>query len=150
MLSSSMAESRSAWRSGLGRRSISRRVAAIGGDGAGDAGFGEGFVELVGTDAATAVDGEVPGDADEPDAEVADGGKILLVFKDAEEGVLDDVFGFGTVAENGMGNAEEQAGVGLDERRDVRLRGSFCGDKRHVPIPFPVAGQLQPTARSHD
>ncbi len=122
----------------------------VGGNGAGDEGGGEGFVELVGTDATAAVDGEVPGDADEPDAKVADGGKLFLVFEHAEEGVLDDVFGFGTVAEDGMGDAEEQGRVSLDERGEVRLRCGFLGDKRHVPMPFPVAGQLQPTARRHD
>ena len=50
----------------------------VGGNGVGDEGFGEGFVELVGADAAAAVDGEVPGDADEPDAEVADCGELEL------------------------------------------------------------------------
>ena len=48
----------------------------VGGDGVGDEGFGEGFVELVGTDAAAAIDGQVPGDADQPDAEVADFGEL--------------------------------------------------------------------------
>ncbi len=118
----------------------------IGGDGAGDEGFGEGFVELIGADAATAVDGEVPGDADEPDAEVADGGELLLVFEDAEEDVLDDVFRLGAVAEDGVGDAKEQAGVRLDERGQGGLRWSISGDKRHVPMPFPVAGEVQPTA----
>jgi hypothetical protein len=65
-----------------------------GGCGAGDEGGGEVVVELVGTDAAAAVDGEVPGDADVPDAEVADGREIELVgfagvLQNAEEGVLD-------------------------------------------------------------
>ena len=36
----------------------------VGGGGAGDERFGEGLVELVGTDAAAAVDGQVPSDAD--------------------------------------------------------------------------------------
>ncbi len=148
MLSSSMAERSRAWRSGLGRRSISRRMAAIwrASERAWSAGMewatrdcGEGFVELVGADAAAAVDGEVPGDADEPDAEVADVGELELMFENAEEDVLDDVFGLGAVAEDGVGDAEEQRGVGLDERGQVGLRCGFRGDKRHVPSPFPVA-----------
>ncbi len=109
------------------------------GDAVRDEGGGEGFIELVGADAAAAVDGEIPGDADEPDAEVTDGGELFLVFEDAEEGVLDDVFGLGAVAEDGVGDAEEQAGIGVDERGEVRLRCGFRGDKCHVPSPFPLA-----------
>jgi len=122
----------------------------VGRGGVSDEGGGEGLVELVGADAAAAVDGEVPSDADEPDAKVADGGEFLFVFENAEKGVLHDVFGFGAIAEDGVGDAEEQAGIGLDERGDVRLRCGFLGDKCHVPMPFPVAGQFQPTARRHD
>ena len=86
---------------------------------------GEGVVHLVGTDAAAAVEREVPGDAHEPDAEVADFGKRALVFHDADEGVLHGVLGLGGVAEDGVGDAEEERGVGLDERGEggVRLGG---------------------------
>ncbi len=111
----------------------------VGGCGVGDEGRGEGLVELVGADAAAAVDGEVPGDANEPDAEVADGGELLFVFEYAQEDVLDYIFGFGAVAEDGVGDTKEQRGVGLDERGQVGLRCCFRGDKRHVPSPFPVA-----------
>jgi hypothetical protein len=37
------------------------------------------------------------------------------MFEDAEEYVLDYVFGLGAVAEDGVGDAEEQCRVGLDE-----------------------------------
>ena len=70
----------------------------VGGDGGGDERVGEELVHLVGADAAAAVESEVPCDADEPDAEVADVGQGLLVLEDADEGVLNDVFGFSAVA----------------------------------------------------
>ena len=117
----------------------------VGGCGVGDEGGGELVVELVGTDAAAAVDGEVPGDADEPDAEVADGREIELVglggvLEDAEEGVLDDVFGLGGVAEDGVGDAEEERGVGVDEGGEIGLRCcKVRGDQSHGPSPFPLA-----------
>jgi hypothetical protein len=93
----------------------------VGGEVGGNEGLGEEGVDLVGADAALAIEGEVPGDADEPGAEVADGGELVLVLEDAEEGVLDDVFGFGTVAEDGVGDAEEERGVGGDEGGEVEL-----------------------------
>jgi hypothetical protein len=37
------------------------------------------------------------------------------MFEYAEEDVLDYVFGLGAVAEDGVGHAEEQRGVGVDE-----------------------------------
>ncbi len=60
----------------------------VGGDGGCDERGREGLVKLVGADAAAAIDGEVPGDADEPDAEVADGREVFFVFEYAEEGIL--------------------------------------------------------------
>jgi hypothetical protein len=93
----------------------------VGGEVGGDEGLGEEGIDLVGADAALAVEGEVPGDADEPGAEVADGGKLVLVLEDAEERVLDDVFGFGAVAEDGVSDAEEEGGVGGDEVGEVEL-----------------------------
>jgi hypothetical protein len=86
----------------------------VGGCGLGDEGGGELVVHLVGADAATTIDGEVPRDADEPDAEVTDGGEFKSMFEYAKEGVLDDVFGLGWVAEDGVGDAEEEGGVGVD------------------------------------
>jgi hypothetical protein len=85
---------------------------------------GEGRVDLVGADAAAAIESEVPGDADEPDAEVADGGELgvvgfLDVLQDPDEGVLDGVFGFGGIAQKGVGDAEEQRSVGVHQRREV-------------------------------
>jgi hypothetical protein len=102
----------------------------VGWDGACDEGGGEGVVDLVGADAAAAVECEVPGDADEPDAGVANGVLagcgvgLVLVLEDAEEGVLDHVFGLGAAAQDGVGDAEEQAGVGGDEGGDVERGGS--------------------------
>lgn len=114
----------------------------VGGRGSGDERVGEGLVELVGTDATAAVEGEVPGDADEPDAEVADGGKFALMFKDTEEDILDHVFGLGWVAEDGVGDAVEERGVGRDERGEIGLRwDGLGGDKCHVPFSFPVAAR---------
>jgi len=104
----------------------------VGGEGAGDEAFGEEVVHLLGTDAAAAVEGEVPGDADEPDAEVADGGELVLmcfalVLQDSDEGVLDGVFGFGAAAEDGVGDTKEEWGVVVDERREIDFRsGGLC------------------------
>ena len=94
----------------------------VGGEGAGDETLGEEIVHLLGADAAAAIEGEVPGDADEPDAEVEDGIEGVAAFEDADEGVLDNVFGLGTAAEDGVGDAEEEGGVGLDEGSEVRFR----------------------------
>ena len=94
----------------------------IGGHGGGEECVGEGLVELVGADAPSAVEGEVPGDADEPDAEVADGGELVLMFEYAEKDVLNNVFGLGGVAEDGVGDAVEERGVGRDERGEIGCR----------------------------
>ena len=96
---------------------------------------------------AAAIDGEIPGDANEPDAEVADGGRFevarfALVFEDAKEDILNDVFGLGWIAEDGVGDAVEQGGVGVDERGDGGLRcGRVLGGQGHGPSPFPVAAR---------
>jgi hypothetical protein len=106
-----------------------------GGGGGGDEGVGEERIHLVGTDASATVEGEVPGDADEPDAVVANGGEFVLVFEDADEGVLHDVFSLCGVAQDGVGDAEEERGVGFHEgcqigRRSFSFRGSQC----QVPV----------------
>lgn len=98
---------------------------AVGGHVPGGERAHEELVHLVGSDAAAAVEREVPGDADEPDAEVADVWECALVFHDANEGVLHDVFGFGGVAEDGVGDPEEEGGVGLDERGERGV--GLCG-----------------------
>jgi hypothetical protein len=90
----------------------------------GDERLGEERVHLVGADAAAAVEGEVPGNADEPGAEIADDGELSVVFEDADEDVLHGVLGFGLVAEDGVGYSEEERSVGFNERGEVRCRGS--------------------------
>ena len=74
---------------------------------------------LLRADAATAIEGEVPGDADEPDAEVANLVEGVAPFEDAEEGVLHDIFGLGAAAKDGVGDAKEEGGVGLGESGEV-------------------------------
>jgi hypothetical protein len=107
----------------------------VGGGGGGDEGVGEERVHLVGTDAAATVEGEVPGDADEPDAVVADGWELVLVFQDADEGVLHDVFGLCAVTQDGVGDAEEQSGVGFHEGCQIGGRSfSFRGSQCQVPV----------------
>jgi hypothetical protein len=94
----------------------------VGGEVGGYEGFYKAGFELAGADAAFAVEGEVPGDADEPDAEVFDLGELVAVLQDAEEGVLHGVFGLCAVPQDGMGNAEEERGVGFHESGEVDLR----------------------------
>src|SRR6202012_4192562 len=72
----------------------------VGGGVAGGGGEGEGLVELIGPDAAATIEREVPGDAHEPDAEVADVRERALMLHDTDEGVLHNVFGLGGVAED--------------------------------------------------
>jgi len=115
---------------------------AVGGKALRGEGLGEGFVELAGTDAAATVDGEVPCDAREPDAEIADGGQGVVMFEDADEDVLDDIFGFGGAAQDGVGDAEEQFGVCLNEGGEVDLPRALGGrywqaiflDQRHKSL----------------
>ena len=94
----------------------------IGGSGGGGEGFCEGVVELIGANATAAIQGEIPGDADEPDTHVADLWKGRLVLKHAEEGVLNDIFGIGSAAEDRVGDAKEEGRPGLDECGEVDLR----------------------------
>ena len=94
----------------------------VSGKGAGDEAFGEEVVHLLRTDAAAAIEGEVPGDPNEPDAEVADPIEGEAVFKDADEGVLDDVSGLGAAAEDGVGDAKGEGGVGPSEDREIKFR----------------------------
>ena len=54
----------------------------------------KGLVQLLRPDAPPAVDGEIPCNADQPDAQVTNGGQGPAMFEDADEGVLNDVFGF--------------------------------------------------------
>ena len=78
----------------VGERPVGRQIG-------GDQGGGEEIVHLGGPGAAGAVEGEVPGDADQPGAEVEDGTEQVPALEDADEGVLNDVLGFGRVAEDG-------------------------------------------------
>ena len=79
-------------------------------------------VGWAGPAAAEAIEGEVPRDANEPDAVVADAGQRCRPLEDTEEGVLNDVFGFGVGVKQGVGDAEEQRGVRLNERGEIDLR----------------------------
>ena len=80
----------------------------VGGEVVGDEVGGEVGVHLTGLDAAAAVEGQVPDDADEPDAEVSNGDERLAMLDDAEEGFLDDVLGLLRAAENGERHTEEE------------------------------------------
>ncbi len=125
--SSSTAERRRTWRSdgetlplaedGFEARGLLQGL--VGGKGVGDEAFGEEVVHLLRADAATAIEGEVPGDADEPDAEIANLVEGVAPFEDADEGVLHDIFGLGAAAEDGVGDAKEEGGVGLGESGEV-------------------------------
>ena len=108
----------------------------VGGGGWGDEGSEEGLVGLIGAGATEAVESQVPGDADEPGAEVSDFWEFLSILQDAEEGVLDDVFGFGAVAEEAVGYAEEGGGVGVDERGEVHRGGGGVGGTRERQSEF--------------
>lgn len=88
------------------------------------------IVGLIGLGAAAAVESEIPGDADQPGAKIADGGKVVLVLEDAEKGVLNSVFGFRAIAEDGMGDAEESGCMGSDERRQIHLGCGGFGELR--------------------
>ena len=55
----------------------------VGGEGLRGERPGEGFVQLLGADAPSAVDGEVPGDAHQPDAQVAHIGQRAAMFEHA-------------------------------------------------------------------
>ena len=90
-----------------------------------DEGLEKESVGLVWMHAASPVEGQVPGDADEPGAEISDREKFVLVGQNAQKGVLDGVFGFGAVAEEGVGDAKEGGGVGLDEGRQVHICGGL-------------------------
>jgi len=43
------------------------------------------------------------------------------VFEETNEDVLHDVFGFGAIAQDGVRDAKEQSGVGVDEIGEVDL-----------------------------
>jgi hypothetical protein len=98
------------------------RELPVGGQLAGDEGVYKSFFKLTGSLAALAVECEVPGDADEPDAEVFDLGELVTVLQDAEKGVLHGVLGLCAVAEDRVGDAEEERSVGLHEGGEVDLR----------------------------
>ncbi len=121
----------------------------VGGGGLGCEGSEEGLAGLIGAGAATSVEGEVPGDADQPGAEVADLGEGFLVLEDAEKGVLDDVFSFGAVPEEAVGYAEQGGAVEMDERGEVkrdrcRHRRLFPADLWPRPTQFPDHDALLP------
>ena len=95
----------------------------------------EEIVGLIGLVSTAAVQGEVPGDADKPGAEVADGRRgatvcFLLELEHADKGVLNGVFGFGAVAEEAMGDAKQGSRVGVDERGEIHLGGRGGGGAR--------------------
>ena len=56
----------------------------IGGQGPGDEGLSEEVVHLLRADAAAAIEGKVPGNADEPDTEIADLLQGVAALEDAE------------------------------------------------------------------
>ena len=112
-------------------------------------GRGEGLQEevvgLLGLGAAAgsaAVHRKIPRDADEPGAEVTNGGEIALVLEHAQEGVLYGVFGFSAIAEQRMGDTKEGGGMVLNKRRQVHLgRGGF-GELRQRQTEFLEQGGL--------
>jgi hypothetical protein len=85
------------------------RESLVGGQGGRDETRGEHVVHLLGPDFAAAVEGEVPGDADEPWSDLDDVAEFPLAFEHAEEDVLDYIFSFGCIAENGQRDPIEQA-----------------------------------------
>jgi hypothetical protein len=91
----------------------------VGGQVGGDEGVYKTLFELAGRLAAFTVEGEVPGDADEPDAEVVDLGELVLVLQDANEGVLHGVFGLCAVTQDRVGDSKEERGVGVHECGEV-------------------------------
>jgi hypothetical protein len=101
--------------------------------GVGGEAFGEALVELLWAYATAAVDGEIPSDADEPDAHVANAVEALTVFEDANEGVLYDVLGLGGAVKDGVGDAKEEARVCLDEGGEVDVGlGTFSERQRQA------------------
>ena len=129
--SSSRADSSSACRSG-GRQAIDRvkhrlhLLSLLKGEIGWELTTGEGLQEkcldLFRADAAAAVQGEIPGDADEPDAQVADGGERTPMFEHADEDILHDIFGFASVAQDRVRYTEEYGGVCLDQGRQIEGR----------------------------
>jgi hypothetical protein len=86
---------------------------------------GEDLIHLIGPDAAAAIKGKVPCDADKPWADFDDGAHFVPVLEDAEKDFLDDVLGLGLVAQDGECDAEEQAGVVANDRGEVGLSGDL-------------------------
>lgn len=70
-----------------------------------------------------AVEREVPCDAHQPGAKIDNCGELVLVLalEDADEGVLNNVFGFGRVAQDGERDAVEEGRVIADKRGEVGL-----------------------------
>lgn len=105
---------------------VSERL--VGGDVRGYQGLQEKVVGLIGLEATLAVESKIPGNADEPGAEVADGEEAVGLLEDADKGVLDGVFGFGAVAEEAVSDPEESGAIRLDKAGDVhRVRMSGAG-----------------------
>jgi hypothetical protein len=97
-----------------------------------------------------AVEGEVPGDAYQPDAHLADVLQRGAVFEDADEDILDDVLCLGPTAEDGVCDPEEERRVCLHEGRKVDRRPvSFHGrqsqaaflDRRHESLLLRQTGE---------
>ena len=90
--------------------------------------------------AALAVEDDIPGDADEPDAMVADFAELFSMPENAEEGFLHGVFRLGGISGDGVGYAVESIGILGDERGDGlagvgfndRLRGCGREDGIHM------------------
>ena len=78
-------------------------------------GFGAGF------GAALAVEDDVPDNANEPDALVADFAEGVAMAQDAKKGLLYGIFSIGGVAQDGESHAIEGAGVLVDQRSERSL-----------------------------
>ena len=88
----------------------------------------EEVIHLLGPNTTAAIEREVPGDAHQPYAKIANGGQLAAVLDDADEGVLHNVFGLGPVRQHAPSHGEKLGAVaGNQPRRRITVAPpGFC------------------------
>ncbi len=69
-----------------------------------------------------AVEDQVPGNANQPDAVVTHLGQLIPVTKNAQEGLLHHVFGIGRVARDGISHAVKRGRILMHQRGHPGVR----------------------------
>ena len=96
----------------------------------------EGCIHLIGPDATTAIEREIPSDPDEPYTQIPNLRQGATVLEDPYENILYDIFSLGSAAKHRVRNSEQKRGIRLDESCKIELRCCFFRGRQRQAVPL--------------